>query len=356
MSATLRRALVLCAALVSYGVAAGPTPLDDSKRVVAGTQDSATLDPAALNAADFLRQIARFPGASRPKSASSGDAGTAASLDAVVKPESGTGATAPTPRPWHPNEAKIASNGIRFPRSSDDLSSLVKASPVEPAAKLGDRLSTFVENKGQWDSRAKFQLRANGKTIWLTDGGVVFDNMRVKPRKPSGKPGIPRLKDHLAVEAGEGFVFAEDFVGAHSSPIIEAASLQPGTYNYLSGSDPTNWHTGAHGFAELVYRNVWDGVDVRLARSGANIEQEFIVHPGADVSQVQIAYRGIDGLEIAMDGSLVVHTAFGDLHESAPRIYQEVGGRREYVNGIRLTGATSYSFEIEAGHRILDGD
>ena len=36
-------------------------------------------------------------------------------------------------------------------------------------ANTGAPGSGFVENKGQWDQSARFQLRSSGKTLWLTD-------------------------------------------------------------------------------------------------------------------------------------------------------------------------------------------
>src|SRR5262249_60778504 len=71
----------------------------------------------------------------------------------------------------------------------------------------------------------------------------------------------------------------------------------------------------------------------------------------ADPGRIRIAYRGIESLRIATDGSLLIRTAFGDLHESAHRIYQEIGGKRVEVRGrFKLLGETAYTFEIDAYH------
>jgi len=124
---------------------------------------------------------------------------------------------------------------------------------------------------------------------------------------------------------------------------------QPGHYNYMTGRDPKGWHTGVRAYAGLVYRNLWDGIDVKLTRHGENIEQEFVVHPGADLTRVQIAYRGIDNLKTTEDGSLEITTAFGKLRETAPSIYQEIGGDRVPVVGrFKLLGKAGYTFEVAA--------
>jgi hypothetical protein len=79
-----------------------------------------------------------------------------------------------------------------------------------------------------------------------------------------------------------------------------------GVYNYLTGNDPAKWHTKVPGFSEVILQDVWSGVDLRIYGNGSNLEQEFIVRPGADLGQVQISYRGIEKIGISQDGSLEV--------------------------------------------------
>lgn len=76
------------------------------------------------------------------------------------------------------------------------------------------------------------------------------------------------------------------------------------------------------------------------------------MRPGGDVTNVRVAYRGIDGLQITRDGFLVVHTAFGELRESAPRLYQDIAGNQVPVEGrFKLTGDSAYTFEVKSYQR-----
>ena len=100
-------------------------------------------------------------------------------------------------------------------------------------------------------------------------------------------------------------------------------------------------------YKEVVYRDIWKGVDLKLFSNGQNLEEEFIVHPGADASNVALAYEGIKGLSVADDGSLQVATAFGDIAETSPRIYQEITGKPVPLSGNFKVGAqNSYTFEV----------
>jgi len=108
-------------------------------------------------------------------------------------------------------------------------------------------------------------------------------------------------------------VFSEDFIGAKATPTIEPIDPQPGAYNYLTGSDPKDWHAGAHDLSQI-----WDGIDIKITRNGADIEQEFLHHPVTDLTSLQIAYRGSDRLNAVEDGSLEINTYFGKLRETRP--------------------------------------
>jgi uncharacterized repeat protein (TIGR01451 family) len=60
-----------------------------------------------------------------------------------------------------------------------------------------------------------------------------------------------------------------------------------------------------------------------------------------------VAYRGVEGLRVDEDGALVIRTAFGELKESPPTIYQEIDGKRIAVTGrFKLLGPTAYTFEV----------
>ena len=224
------------------------------------------------------------------------------------------------------------------------VSPAVEVHPVAPRFRRLPR--AFVENRGQVDERAKLYLRSGHQTLWLTERGIVFDLLRGdEARSAAAAPGEPRARRRSLPR--ERLIFAQDLVDTNPGAVIEPRKVLPGAYNYFLGKDPGRWRVDVRAYAEVVYRQVWDGIDLRLYASGRHLEQEFIVRPGGDPSLIRVAYRGVEGLRIAEDGALVIRTAFGDLRESAPTIYQEIDGRRVAVTGrFKLLGPTSYAFEV----------
>jgi hypothetical protein len=81
--------------------------------------------------------------------------------------------------------------------------------------------------------------------------------------------------------------------------------------------------------------------------NGADLEQEVVVHPGGNPAAIQVTYRGASGLDIGNDGSLLIHTQFGDLRETPPKLYQELDGNTVAIEArFKLLSKHSYTFDI----------
>lgn len=270
----------------------------------------------------------------------------------------------------NPRRTKVAATVARFTaslgkstaKSAYSSGGLVRGRKVD--RKLAAHIShglDFVENKGQFDARVKFRVSNQGKTLWLTSNGIVFDFLGNKPsqvgplseKKPSEANAIfpSRFNDPRTAKPDlsnmQRHVIYQNFVGANKNAVIETRGVQQGTYNYFSGNDPSNWRTGVQRYSEVVYHNIWKGVDLRLYGNGHDFEQEFIVKPGADATNVRVAYEGIESLGVNKDGSLLIKAPTGQMRETPPRIYQEIGGHRVAVEGrFNLLTATSYNFQL----------
>jgi Beta-propeller repeat len=317
--------------------------------------------PATRAPITTQRRIATFPSAKPSVSLpASTVAKSEAKISVVADNES-------TPNVSSKQQVTAGVNALHLP-SLSPRAAIPAVMPADQAEKSRSQASTalgalspgFIENRGQYDEHVKFQLRGNGKTVWLTDSGLVFDAMRGKP-DATGKetpspdssanssipPGVMPPKNGDVPQSKERLVFNEEFLNTNGGAKIEASDPQQGVYNFIAGNDPAKWQTNVQAYGEIVYHDVWEGIDVRVYRNGSNLEQEFIVRPGGDLNRVQIAYRGIEGLNISPDGLLEIQTAFGKLQETRPRIYQEIAGNRVEIEGrFKLLSETSYTFAV----------
>jgi len=218
--------------------------------------------------------------------------------------------------------------------------------PVPPSV-------TFVENLGQGRPDAAFYARGDGRTLWLEPGAIRLElrrgGDRVADASPAGAAaasGAPGAPGPARVRRAD---LVETLVDASPRVRLEAGAEQPGRQNFLLGPDPAGWRTGARTYRLVTYRDAWDGVDVRLYGAGTDLEQEYVVRPGAAPARIRLRLGGARGARLARDGSLVVHTPLGPIRQRPPMAYQHRGGERVAVPvRFALLGPDEYGFAVGA--------
>ncbi len=177
--------------------------------------------------------------------------------------------------------------------------------------------SAFIENRGQWDSRALFLSRTNGLNLWVTSDGLVFDfNMFVPTgAKPLGdkQPQAGQVKGH---------VVKMSFANARPTA-VEGEGLQKAKFNYFLGNDQSKWATKVPGYSQATAQNPYDGISVRYSIEQGAPRYDVIVKPGADPSQVGIKLEGADGARVLPNGNLEIKTSIGTVEERGLTAYQE---------------------------------
>ena len=130
--------------------------------------------------------------------------------------------------------------------------------PAKPA--LGSLSLSFVENKGQLDATVKYVVRGPRGSVFFTPTEVVFEILERKIAPPK-KNGIARPETDDPVER-RGVVVRVSFPGANRDPAVEGKKELPGKVNVLRGADPTKWQTDIRAYSEIVYRDIYPGIDL----------------------------------------------------------------------------------------------
>jgi len=165
--------------------------------------------------------------------------------------------------------------------------------------------SGFIENEGQVPNReVRFYAYVDGLGIGFSVGAVL---LKVVPPAGAGDAG--------AAEASGGVLVRAVFEGANPVLPVGRDPLSHPT-SFFIGSDPAAWRAGTPSYREVAYEGLYAGVDAvyRLTENGP--KYEFLVQPGADPSVISIRYEGADSVSVDEAGSLVVHTAAGEIHDA----------------------------------------
>jgi hypothetical protein len=227
--------------------------------------------------------------------------------------------------------------GLLAGESSTDTTDLstTESSILEAYGKLP---LLFIENQGQVDEAVRYYVTSSGQTVYFTEENIVFDLIRSDQAEA----------DDTADRQTERLVFSLNFLGANSQPAIESCGKDGAVVNYLIGNDPEEWRANVPTYRELIYRDIYPNIDLRLYGDGGMLRYDFVINPGAMPEAIALAYNGIDSLAI-IDGELVMGTAFGDMVQSQPYIYQQIGDAVvEVEGGFRLSSDNTYGFHVAA--------
>ncbi len=191
-----------------------------------------------------------------------------------------------------------------------------------------DRLSlSFVPNVGQVDGDVRYYAHGENSVFAFAPGRVVLSFSR----------GAQGEALHLVP------------VDARPDVAPEARHRGRAQINYLLGSKRlTNLPT----YGEVVYPDVWPGIDLAFRGKGGALKYELRIAPGADPSRIHLAYEGADDMSISAGGNLLVDTPLGSLRDSQPRTFQRVGGKRVSVDSRYVLDerAGTFGFEVGASH------
>jgi gliding motility-associated-like protein len=185
----------------------------------------------------------------------------------------------------------------------------------------------YVKNAGQWNGpfeykgvtpRGDFYLRKNGFMVVLAHK----DNHQKTHEKKHGQIKGPVILNYHAYEM--------NFLGANENPLMTPSKLQPHYYNYFLGSDKSRWKSNIYPAQNVDYQNLYNKIDAHLYSENGNIKYDFILHPGADINQIKVAYNGVSSIQLRR-GVIEVGTSVGDNVEQTPYAYQMIDGNRVEV-------------------------
>jgi hypothetical protein len=181
----------------------------------------------------------------------------------------------------------------------------------------------FVENRGQWPEGARFVAHGARALVVVEGGGLA----------------LPALDE-------SGSAVRLTFEGARAD-VRPAGIERRGRYNFYLGDDASKWREDVPAFGAVVYRSLYNGIDLLLREECGELEYELTLAPGADLARFAVRCEGVAELEVAADGALVLHTSAGTLRQTPPKTWEVLpsGEPKPIESRFRLLGPDRYGFE-----------
>jgi gliding motility-associated-like protein len=185
----------------------------------------------------------------------------------------------------------------------------------------------FTENKGQWDADILFESKFYGGNAFLKSNEITY---LFYP-----KEGLKELyhKKHLDSNFDTSLTYHAvkmKFLNANPQPIISKIDSNLFYENYFIGKDQKHWASYVKSYKQIIYNQLYNHIDLKTLSSKNNFRYDFILHPGANINDVDILWEGQDELKIK-DGRLFIKTAVGEVYQTAPYAYQVINGRKKSI-------------------------
>lgn len=174
--------------------------------------------------------------------------------------------------------------------------------------------SGFIQNKGQWDSRALYFSGGQSVDTWVTNSSVLYDFHHESMSK-------------VGTLVRSGHVVEMQFVGA-SSNATATGSKDTGRVVHFVGVGSS---ISPKSYSTATVHNLYNGVDLQLSREDGQPRFDIVLGAGKDPSQVKLRYNGANGVTQNRDGTLNIQTSVGDQAIANLHAYQQSNGKESPV-------------------------
>jgi len=221
---------------------------------------------------------------------------------------------------------------------------------------LGNLPLYFIENRGQVDGQVKYSAKIRNGMAYFTGEEIVYQFLLQNEDKDGPqKKSVPIAYQPLTGKnsTGDDKAIRQEtirlsFVGANQKALLYADEKQEAQFNYFRGNDPRKWVSGAPSYGNVIYRDLYPGIDLIVSGREGRMKGEYVVRAGGDPSVIRFKYDGAKVLRVNEKGQLEIQTSSGMLVEDVPLSYQTTGGEKREVEA-RYEIAEDHTVQFRVG-------
>ncbi len=202
--------------------------------------------------------------------------------------------------------------------------------------------SSFIENKGQIKDQhgqprddVDFYLQSAGLTLFVGNGQLQYQYIKRGQYAAIYAVGVSAAENQLR-SAASTYRLEVHLEGANPEAKILKEMPLGARYNYYTGNAP-NGITAVQSYGKITYKDIYPSIDWVLYTEEGKLKYDFVVHPGGEVSDIRMLYKGATEIQKMGDGSLVIHNPMGIVEEAAPYSY-ELNSKRKVNSEYILQG------------------
>lgn len=187
----------------------------------------------------------------------------------------------------------------------------------------------FQENRGQLPSEVLYSFRTSFGAMF-----VFNDHLQL-----SGIKATDIFKTADSIYSDQGALRQEthtvniSFKGGNSAFQVVPMNELVTKVNYFKGNDPSKWATNISSYGELLLKEVYPGIDLRLySDANGTIEFDWILASAADFAKIKMVVDGQDDIVITENGNFSLKLRMANLDFKLPESYQIIDGIKHPVS------------------------
>ncbi len=226
------------------------------------------------------------------------------------------------------------------------INSLAKTNPEVPTTEKQKQTISFTENKGQvYDQNYKarpdvlYSVMAGNMAVHIKKTGVSYQLYMIH----SYKEVIDERTKKTTKEIDQQSIYRIDLNWLNCNTNItktEDETLE-GYNNYYLESCPDG-ALNVKSYKGITLHNLYTGINLHYYEKNGELKHDYIVAAHADYKQIQLEVKAAD-ITVNKDGTLLLSTPLGKVHEGAPIVYQN----RKQLKAKWILKDNTLSFDVE---------
>lgn len=191
----------------------------------------------------------------------------------------------------------------------------------------------FMENLGQVRNQngnavpeVLFVGKGTGCKVFLRADGLTYQFEKTESRGSGPQPKFVDTGTQSSTsEAPSVSTHRMDMrlLDANASPRVVRKNENAYRENFYNLPAFPDGLAGVRSFEKIQLEDVYPHIDWVIYTAEKGIKYDFVIHPGADPTQIKMDYSWAEGVILNSDGSLTLTTPLGEIREDAPVCFQE---------------------------------
>ena len=219
------------------------------------------------------------------------------------------------------------------------------------AEEKGHKDAIFIENKGQWQENIFFKMELNNGSLFFEDQALTYF-MRDAQAHEDCCGREEHNHNNLHAKEVTYFAYQAKWLGANFNSAKSGNNPRSDYRNYILGNDPSKWTSHVQLYKHLVYKNIYDGIDVEFYGVEQDLKYNWIVRPGSDPKQIVTEYSRNVQIKL-VNGDLYIDAPTGAIIEKSPVVFQVINGQKVFVPASYILDSNTVSFKLGTYDKTL---